>query len=69
MVLPGLPNVLAMVPRYNESVNTSGDFDGDVDIATITNNESGNRIIRVLQNDGNLLDERGCCRRRVSPVD
>ncbi|MBG84642.1 MAG: hypothetical protein CMJ40_08865 [Phycisphaerae bacterium] len=30
------------------------DLDGDVDIATITNNESGNRIIRVLQNDGNL---------------
>ena len=30
------------------------DLDGDVDIATITNNEDGDRIIRVLQNDGNL---------------
>ena len=30
------------------------DLDGDVDIATITNNENGDRIIRVLQNDGNL---------------
>lgn len=30
------------------------DLDGDIDIATVTTNDSGNRIIRVLQNDGNL---------------
>ena len=30
------------------------DLDGDIDIATVTTNESGNRIIRILQNDGNL---------------
>ena len=31
------------------------DQDGNLDLATITNNDDGQRIVRILQNDGNLL--------------